>query len=69
MERQESTHASNWTEPRREAQVFRKILVALDASEAARAAFVFASDWARQFDSQLCSFSSPRGATAVGARL
>jgi nucleotide-binding universal stress UspA family protein len=33
--------------------VFRKILVALDGSEAARAAFVFASDWARSFDSQL----------------
>jgi nucleotide-binding universal stress UspA family protein len=33
--------------------VFRKILVALDGSDAARAAFVFASDWARHFDSQL----------------
>jgi K+-sensing histidine kinase KdpD len=33
--------------------VFRKILVALDASEAARAAFVFAGDWAQQFGSQM----------------
>jgi nucleotide-binding universal stress UspA family protein len=33
--------------------VFRKILVALDGSDAARAAFVFATDWARHFDSQL----------------
>jgi len=33
--------------------VFRKVLVALDGSDAARAAFVFASDWARSFDSQL----------------
>ncbi len=33
--------------------MFRKILVALDGSEAARAAFVFATDWARQFDSEL----------------
>jgi nucleotide-binding universal stress UspA family protein len=40
-------------ERRREAQVYRKILVALDASDAARAAFVFAHDWARHFDSQL----------------
>jgi nucleotide-binding universal stress UspA family protein len=33
--------------------VFRKILVALDGSDAARAAFVFASDWAREFGSQM----------------
>jgi nucleotide-binding universal stress UspA family protein len=33
--------------------VYRKILVALDGSDAARAAFVFASDWARHFDSEL----------------
>jgi nucleotide-binding universal stress UspA family protein len=33
--------------------VFRKILVALDASDAARAAFVFAGDWARQFGSKM----------------
>lgn len=33
--------------------MFRRILVALDDSEAARAAFVFAGDWARQFDSKL----------------
>ncbi len=33
--------------------MFRRILVALDGSDAARAAFVFAGDWARQFDSQL----------------
>ena len=33
--------------------MFRKILVALDGSDAARAAFAFASDWARHFDSQL----------------
>jgi nucleotide-binding universal stress UspA family protein len=34
-------------------EVFRRILVALDASDDARAAFVFVSDWARHFDSQL----------------
>jgi nucleotide-binding universal stress UspA family protein len=33
--------------------VFRRILVALDGSDAARAAFVFAGEWARQFDAQL----------------
>ena len=33
-----------------EADVFRRIL---DGSDAARAAFVFVSDWARQFDSQV----------------
>ena len=33
--------------------MYRKILVALDGSDAARAAFVFASDWARHFDSEL----------------
>jgi nucleotide-binding universal stress UspA family protein len=33
--------------------VYRRILVALDGSDAARAAFVFANDWARHFDSQL----------------
>jgi nucleotide-binding universal stress UspA family protein len=33
--------------------VYRKILVALDGSDAARAAFVFASDWARNFGSVL----------------
>ena len=33
--------------------MYRRILVALDGSDAARAAFVFASDWARHFDSQL----------------
>jgi nucleotide-binding universal stress UspA family protein len=44
---------SGSTQPRQEAQVFRKILVALDGSDAARAAFVFANEWARHFDSQL----------------
>jgi nucleotide-binding universal stress UspA family protein len=53
MERRRITHPANWAEPWREAQVYRKILVALDDSDAARAAFVFASDWARHFDSQL----------------
>ena len=33
--------------------MFKRILVALDSSEAARAAFVFVSDWARQFDAQV----------------
>jgi hypothetical protein len=33
--------------------VFRRILVALDGSEDARAAFVFVSDWARQFDAKV----------------
>lgn len=33
--------------------MYRKILVALDGSDAARAGFVFASDWARHFDSVL----------------
>jgi K+-sensing histidine kinase KdpD len=33
--------------------VFRRILVALDGSEAARAAFVFATEWARHFDAQV----------------
>jgi len=33
--------------------VFRRILVAIDGSDAARAAFVFAGDWARLFDAQL----------------
>ena len=33
--------------------MFRKILVALDGSDAARAAFVFAGDWARQFGSKM----------------
>ena len=36
-----------------ETPAFRRILVALDNSQAARAAFVFASDWARHFHSQL----------------
>jgi hypothetical protein len=36
-----------------EAEVFRRILVALDGSEDARAAFVFASDWARHFDAKV----------------
>jgi nucleotide-binding universal stress UspA family protein len=33
--------------------VFRRILVAMDGSDAARSAFVFVSDWARQFDSRV----------------
>jgi nucleotide-binding universal stress UspA family protein len=33
--------------------VFKRILVAMDSSDAARAAFVFVSDWARQFDAQV----------------
>jgi K+-sensing histidine kinase KdpD len=33
--------------------VFRRILVAIDGSDAARAAFVLASDWARQFDAHV----------------
>ena len=33
--------------------MFKRILVALDSSEAARAAFVFVSDWAREFDAQV----------------
>ncbi len=33
--------------------MFRRILAVLDGSDAARAAFVFVSDWARQFDSQV----------------
>ena len=36
-----------------EAQVFRRILVALDGSEDARTAFVFVSDWARHFDAKV----------------
>src|SRR5580704_4423812 len=38
---------------RRGDEVFKRILVAMDCSEAARAAFVFVSDWARQFDAQV----------------
>jgi len=53
VERRRLTHAAELTERRREAQVYRKILVALDGSEAARAAFVFANDWARHFGSEL----------------
>lgn len=53
MERRRITHPAELTERRREAQVYRKILVALDGSEAARAAFVFANEWARHFDSEL----------------
>ena len=33
--------------------MFKRILVAMDSSDAARAAFVFAGDWARQFDAQV----------------
>jgi nucleotide-binding universal stress UspA family protein len=33
--------------------VFRRILVAIDGSDAARSAFVFVSDWARQFDAHV----------------
>ena len=33
--------------------MFRRILAALDGSDDTRAAFVFVSDWARQFDSQV----------------
>jgi nucleotide-binding universal stress UspA family protein len=36
-----------------EAEVFRRILVALDGSEDARAAFVFVSDWTRHFDAKV----------------
>lgn len=32
--------------------MFRRILVAMDGSDAARSAFVFATDWARQFDAR-----------------
>jgi nucleotide-binding universal stress UspA family protein len=53
VERRRLTHPAELYERRREAQVYRKILVALDASDAARAAFVFANDWARHFDSEL----------------
>jgi len=53
VERRRTTHPGEWFQARREAQVYRKILVALDGSDAARAAFVFASDWARHFDSVL----------------
>jgi hypothetical protein len=35
------------------AEVFRRVLVAIDESSAARAAFVFVSDLARQFDAQV----------------
>jgi len=33
--------------------VFRRILVAIDGSDAARSAFVFATDWAQHFDAQV----------------
>jgi nucleotide-binding universal stress UspA family protein len=33
--------------------MFRRILVAIDGSDAARSAFVFVTDWARQFDAQV----------------
>jgi nucleotide-binding universal stress UspA family protein len=33
--------------------VFRRILVAIDGSDAARAAFVFVSDWAKEFDARV----------------
>jgi nucleotide-binding universal stress UspA family protein len=33
--------------------MFRRILVAIDGSDAARAAFVFATDWARHFDGRV----------------
>jgi nucleotide-binding universal stress UspA family protein len=33
--------------------LFRRILVALDGSEDARAAFVFVTDWARNFDARV----------------
>ena len=33
--------------------MFRRILVAIDGSDAARSAFVFVSDWARQFDAHV----------------
>ena len=33
--------------------MFRRILVALDGSQDARAAFVFVSDWARNFDARV----------------
>jgi nucleotide-binding universal stress UspA family protein len=36
-----------------EAEVFRRILVALDGSEDARAAFAFVSEWARHFDAKV----------------
>jgi nucleotide-binding universal stress UspA family protein len=36
-----------------EAEVFRRILVALDGSEDARAAFAFVSDWARHFETKV----------------
>ena len=32
--------------------MFRRILVAMDGSDAARSAFVFVTDWARQFDAR-----------------
>jgi nucleotide-binding universal stress UspA family protein len=59
-----------------EAEVFRRILVAIDGSDAARSAFVFVTDWARQFDAQvwfiqLTEESSTRRCslvTDVGAR-
>jgi nucleotide-binding universal stress UspA family protein len=33
--------------------MFRRILVAVDGSDAARAAFVFVTDWTRQFDARV----------------
>lgn len=33
--------------------MFRRILVAIDNSDAARSAFVFVTDWARQFDAKV----------------
>jgi nucleotide-binding universal stress UspA family protein len=33
--------------------VFRRILVAMDSSEAARSAFVFVTEWARSFDAKV----------------
>ena len=48
--------------------MFRRILVAMDGSDAARSAFVFVTDWARQFDArtwfiQLAEESQNRGCT------
>lgn len=33
--------------------MFRRIIVAMDSSEAARSAFVFVSEWARRFDAKV----------------
>ena len=54
MERRTSSdRRQRRTETRNGTEVFRRILVAIDTSAAARAAFVFVGDLARQFDAQV----------------